>query len=936
MTLGLLLGAPAVLAQTAAGSLINNQARAVLRGEVVVPSNSVSTLVQPLCLPGLTPTGEAAEPTLRSVTAAGADTVVSFQLTNRGNDRFTFNLDWVAAESDWIPESVRFFDDSDANGRLAAGDAEVSSLNLDRRERVALLMLVTAPLAERGRLVLAPRASCVQHGLSAPRQEGPERLPYAALTLRGDNESAVNSSIGVSDTGRVGTSGRRVVEVRIIAGNSGGGDSGEVEIEIPLGEGSCFSVDPSTAGDGVEVQMANRWYPAALVADRPWLANATARAVRLRLAQLAGGEVAELLLLLEIDDEACGDDLPQLGTVTRSDGVETSGSAGFEAVRRRGSELVAATERGSGSLTRSLVVGQTLCFELLARNSGAEADLYTIAFRSDLPRSQQPQLRLFLRDGSGLPLAASFPLDAGEARTFDLCAVAESSVDPFSISVFLRSEATSSAPSVRLSVASVSLAEALSLALVDTRNQGEGAAAGPLAPLSSAAHERTVAAGELITLQLSVGNGLPIPIQGIRARLDVVQALDPDGRAIERPFELVDGSAGVEADPETGVIRWRFTNLAAGFSRSADVTLRMRDDLPDDTRIETVLSLVSDEVSTRSFSEVLTLVSWSSSLFVDVRIDPPNPAPGDLLTVSVNLQNPSPQPLSIEVVHQPPASALLLEEPAPTDAILLGAAQPSRATELALGPRAVTLQASGRQQVSFTTRLPVSPESDYQGSITVSGGSAFGALLETIRIDYWAEADPGILRRDLGYLFGFVYESHNGAPRFDEASEPLAGVRLLLPDGRQAFSNEVGFYAFRDLPVGWWRLQVDPSTLPTNLVRQGSSVSSSAHRVLVDGVTRVDLPVERLRVDAARLRSSTLQFGPLTLIQHQRVDGEVVERSYEVLSSIAIPEVELRWDDPDEARLVVLSLKAHEVQRGVLILPPDAPFRDPEVSWRLE
>lgn len=893
-------------AMTPAGTLITSQARAIIGGEIVVPSNQVATLVQGVCSAVVLPRSDEQQPSQSFVVAQAAVITIPFRVTNRGNVRASFDLDWVVTASDWLPDEVRFHVDRERSARLDAGDPVVETVTLDQGENAALLMVVSAPVGATGELIIGARARC-QQGALVPSASGSQLasdVSLTALRLRSPNEPIVNSSVRTAAAAaKPGDTGARL-QVSVTTSNSGG-DAGEVEIEIPLdGDAAvCLALDTSDLDDRLEVLSAGRWIDAL---DLPDAARGdvvvplgAARALRLRLATLAGGEVAELLLQFIVDDD-CGSDTIPVSVTTRA-GADVTTVSSFAEPRPSAASSLTRTD------TRAVtaVVGQPACFALRAANIGQRDDTYTIDLASEAPSDQRDSIRLSARDAAGFALPDTLTLARGSDRAFEVCAVATRPMPAFDVTVRLRSAAGAPAASVRLAVGAVVASEALEVVILTSRESG---AVGALrADSGDAADALTVSAGEVVTFGLSVSNGLPFTLPASRVRIDVALAVDADDATIPFPFQWLGGAAGVSFDADAGVVRWDVGTLGPGFGADTTLRLRMRDDLPDDARIQLTASLRTPALTEPRFSAPFELRLWSSALLPRLTITPTNPAPGDLIDVNLAISNPSERPISVSVEHAHPNESDPIGD---------------QGAELQLAPNAT-------EHVSFQARLTPTGALERHGRVIIDARSDAGAALERIELPYHLELDPGTLARDRARLIGRVHDS-------DDPATGIGGVRVVLADGRSAVTDADGRYAFHDLESGWWRVLIDPDTLPGHLAATPSLVAANAHRILAQGLTHLDVPVDTLRVSSDVARSTTLRSGPITLTQTQRPLTEtLVVRVVEVSASESVTGLVLHWRD-------VSSQRQHDIGaldgswRRAFVLPAATPFVDPELSWRFE
>jgi hypothetical protein len=800
--LSLLLAAVAS-AQTPAGSRIVHQARATVAG-VVVPSNQVVTVVAAVCRARISPESSLAAPVQAFLTKPLAETIVAFRVTNDGNDTFEFTLA-QRNEGTWMPQAVRFHLDRDENGRLDPGDPRLERFELAPRDVQAFLMVVAAPEAGSGDLWITPDVACPP---ATPAPEGGTNDAFAKIGLRGPESPLVNTAISLGDAvAPADANGARRIEVRVEASNEGADADQEVVIEVPLDgdAATCFALRDASSDDGqVEVAIgAAGWWPTTS-ATRLLLAQGSdrARAVRLRLARLVGGEVAELLLQFDFLEDACDSGLPSIGTRAQV-GDDVTTNVGFAEVRPRLIATLTPLARGDTAAGASarLLVGQPTCFPYELRNAGNAEDVYRFAFAASLPAADRERVALTLRNAAGLAAEPVLALGPGEAGRVSVCVVAAALLAPFDVAISVLSDRGGPSVAGRARIDSVAHPASLLLVL-DATPRG------------------AVPAGATLAYRLRVENGLAFTLSDLAPRVELA-ALQRDGSRIPGAFVVDPDSltGALTLEPSGTALRWVGGELEPGFGRDAGFALTLAADLPDDVRIVASLAAAARELATLVAAPSLTHLVWSSSVLVDVRTVPALVRPGERFDVRIDVFNGSASPVR--------ASALVAELPA-----ALPLSEPDVA---AASDDAPLIPPGGRATLLLPHRLLAQAVGAVDGVVAIDVRTEAG--LEVIRDErpFTVRVDGGF-RRDQGVLIGHVRDATAGTP--------VAGVRVVLADGRSVVSDERGRFAFPDVPAGWHRLLLDPATSGP-LADAPERVSDHALRVWVHGLTRLDVVVAR-------------------------------------------------------------------------------------------
>jgi len=147
----------------------------------------------------------------------------------------------------------------------------------------------------------------------------------------------------------------------------------------------------------------------------------------------------------------------------------------------------------------------------------------------------------------------------------------------------------------------------------------------------------------------------------------------------------------------------------------------------------------------------------------------------------------------------------------------------------------LTIAGNGSQKIRFYSRVLLGAKSPMEASFTLTSTREQGTLEAVAAVSVAVEIaiDDRGFARDRATLMGqALLMSADGG-----LSEPAAGVRVLLPDGRQTLSDARGRFAFPEVPRGWLRVQIDPHSLPTGASLELSALDPFGQWLYVDGLT---------------------------------------------------------------------------------------------------
>lgn len=156
-------------------------------------------------------------------------------------------------------------------------------------------------------------------------------------------------------------------------------------------------------------------------------------------------------------------------------------------------------------------------------------------------------------------------------------------------------------------------------------------------------------------------------------------------------------------------------------------------------------------------------------------------------------------------------------------------------------------------------------------------------------------------------LLGTVFEDLDGNNLYDEGNDvPVPNVRVYLSDGRSVVSDELGRYTFLELRAGIEVVKVDATTLPARLLSETKTETRPGlWRVrLEEGlITRQDVPLLPPGARVAVSQSLNVVMGPVRVEKHVVTSAAGTKVVLEVSSSQALKNVVIQDALPAGATL---------------------------------
>lgn len=855
--------AAACLARAApAGTVIQNQASAQFSlpggGAGLVNSEPAQLLVNAVCRVQVTPDGTPQAPGQRLTVRAGEPATLRYELSNAGNGPATFTLSAQALDGAFFPNLTTFVD-ANGDGQPQPGE-QAEQLTLGAGASAAVLLVAVVPAGASGAALVNLTAQCpggaqddnnVAQLVATPPPHLELHKAFGAERLRPGDQTGVT----------------------VTATNTGAGAAPDVVLEDPLGQqlDAGLTYVPGSArtdrgrleysADGASWQAAE---PAAV------------RGVRVQAGTLEPGEQTTLTFRMEARPSAENHLLNNVATVRSATGEGAQASDTLDvrfqpgvALGPLGQPLAPEGTAADGQTLVFAVTGEPACFDHTVQNTGDVTDVFRLSV-SVTQGQATPQLL----GAAGEPLPQPFTLAPGEQRQVRVCYDLQGA-QPLTAQVTVQGERGTSNATADL------------IRRVETQRPGlrktvSKVGAPDWAPGSA------VTSGDELEYTLSVTNPFAQPLVG-------VQVLDP----LPAGTEFVSASDGGALLGAGGAaqVAWTLGDLPAGASRTLTLRVRVGRDVRDDQELRNVFELTSSELPAPLHSNAASAVVWNTAPLLSKTLDRRDAAPGDLLTYTLTLKNPSASTALVDlVITDTPAAALKYVTGTSRLAGVPTADPAENGGELQW--RVPRLGAGESLTLSYGLRVLPGAAGELLNSATLRG---YGEQTHAVAVASNRAQVSATLKllnfAPLGDVLGTVYLDANGNRRLDEGETVLSGARVALAGGRLALTDSRGRYHFGNVDLGTQALRLDLGSVPA--VRDpGTQV------VQVQGLTTVDFPLRALAALQVK-RDLRVQVGELTLTKRlTEIPG-----GYRVTTALQSPVAlaEVAWTDPLPAGAALVS-----------------------------
>lgn len=904
-----LLTLGSAFATTPSGSTIINQAT-VSADDADVFSNAVSTTITGVCLPDLTPDGDLSRPGQVFETLPGGKVVVPLTLQNLGNEAGTFTLNWMQVNPTWTPENVKFFRDVNGNGEQDSLDVEQTRHDLNANDALKLLMVFTVPKNASGNTYFNPTASC----------ETGEKDDNNVFQVKLNTQSSM--TLTKSITPEVVKPGEQAT-VRLTLKNTGNTYLKDVQIQDDLNQstlqGLVFVKDSlKSLNSSPVVQEVNGVVTATLTELAPmeqavleFQVQATPTALAGPRENLATAKATSLNSVnLNVEARASM-------TIEAQYGVALGPVNDPEAPE--GSE----TDRQSQEIT---LPDAEMCFEHTLLNTSNSEDDYTLT-------AQTPEgwnavfLNLFR-----LPLVQPVRLKAREALNYWVCY--EKTSNSLTGNVEFQLTATSAHGPINRTWDVVKLnlvasdAVLLNKSIKDAR--GQAPVFGPYL------------AGESFTYLLEYTNATGVDLHNVTVQDTLMTGLE---------FISASVQPGITSLPENQTaLVWKLGTVKPG-KNSILVTVKLKQELSDGALLRNTFSLTSDEVKNKLSNEVVVGV-WSSGILFAKAALQDQVMIGDQLGWKLTATNRSPsgKVSQVKIVDDLPKGLAYLAGSTRVNGVAFK--DPSVAGQRITWTGLPDMEAGAVLNITFQTRVLPEVSEKIQNTAEFTAVGMNSAQTTVIAMQSTAVATAkvvGGLARPLATLVGRVYLDINDNGTFEpETDRPVEKARVILAGGRMVLTDKMGRYSFDGLDSGVWAVRLDPNSVgyvPRATPQDGGQRGTQS--MMLTGLGTLDFPLQTARAHTDLLRSTRLNFGPVSV---QKTIEKRSENRYAVTLKVqAKADLEnFLLEDllPRGAELVLgqHTLTDDLFRAGETILqyefvltnPGESAVTDPQVSWEVK
>jgi len=875
----------AAFAATPAGTVISNQASALVEGRTYY-SNLVETVILPVCSVAITPDGTPASPAQTANTIAGGTAFLPYLITNNGNTSSTFNLSLLRDQSsDWVPADTTFYLDNNCNGQVDSGEQAVTSVDLDADASACLIVAVQTPDPASGDLYISPVAAC-------PQGQG-DQNNFGRVHILSGPTLAVSKDVTPNQVLPGG-----LIRVSLSVQNDGDAATNDtVYLSDNLAALSGVSYEPSSAlatSGNIEYFNGSSW-----VAQEP----ATVSGIRLVLDNLGPAEAAVLTFYMRVDDDA-QPRVVENRAVAQGPGGPAEAVDDFEILPKhevflgpKGNPRALPGGEGSEYDRQEIpyvIAGQKYCFEHTLENDSTVADSFDLGV-SGLPEGVQGSFYL----DSNTPLEIPVELEAGESIDFLFCVEASEPVPPFTADIKAVSTTTGNENHTYDKVGQVLPADGL-------------------VPSKQVDPQGTVTAGTELTYTLQFENDHPIDLTNVVVKDQL------DGH-----LEYISSNPPANYNSEQHSLEWELGSLASGTPWSATVTVKVKEDTPDDVLVENTFSVLADQLPDGVDSNTTETPIWSSQLLLEKQVNPAEAHLGDLLHYVLKAHNPSTAAMTVTITDTPAAGLLYVA----------GSAVPAEPEQKdgQLIWKAITLAPGETITIEYDMRVVPGASQELVNVAIAEGSSNSGAAIARSRAIAKTRIAEEVFLPKRATIIGRVFLDADRDGKFDEGTDlPLAGARLLLPNGQQVLTDALGNYAFRNVDAGIWEITLDPATAPFSPLPQPEAMDDGyRHRVSAWGVTVSDFPLVAPAGLIEAVRGTSLLMGPM------RLDKQIIpldDGRFRVVlhlhSSELLPELTVRDPLPGGGEKS-FNLPEFEGDKTITYELEGQPvLTDPEVRWR--
>lgn len=809
-------------AQTRAGTQIVNQASvdaSVLGQPTSSLSNIVRTVINSVCSVSVSPNGTLTSPARDISVLPSESAVLRYEVSNTGNDLFTFGLTARQEQGSANPTFEIYRDTG--NGQLDPSDTPVSSVQLDMNQSAVIFVKVNTSAVSRGESLVNLVASCAG-GMS-------DSDNISRITVAPAPEFALSKIFGAT----VLAPGERTT-VTIDLRNNGQSASREAVVtdllsdQIARGLTYIPGSARTTAGT-LEYSDGTTWYGSEVQAG-------TVRGLRLRLGSLPAQGEALVTFGVQATAQAENQSFTNIATLVTSVGSAPEARATLDVRYTPGVALgpvgqPLATGTADSQTQAFALINKETCFDHTVRNTGNVADNYSFTVNY-APGSVSAGATV--RDSSGNVLAQPVLLAPGAELNFKVCYTPSAQQGGGSLNATVVASGTRNVSDPTVDI--ISRVEVTLPGLVKSVSK-EGSP--NWTPAS------TVGPQDVLVYRLSVTN----PYSADLHNVTVTDPLPAHLNVLSADGGVVSGTPGAQT------VTWNLGTLPAAATREFVIRAQVLDDTVDDQELKNTFYMGSQEIASLPSNDV-SVYTWKTSASIVKTASKPEVTIGDQLTYTLDLKNNSTAAdlVDVQITDAPsaglvyiPGSSRLDGQPFP-DPVVDG-------NKLLWVVDRLEKNAVSRK-LSYSMRVTPAAANELLNTVTLVGKGANGRAT-AIASSLSRPVVNRVAVRLLNFapqadILGSVFVDNNGNGVFDDGDTAVPGARVILAGGRISQTDLRGRYHFGNVALGTQALRLDPASVP--YTNESVTLTRS---VYVMGLTSVPFPLPATVGGVGRVLNAT-------------------------------------------------------------------------------